>query len=860
MSDDTRKESRFPGRQPQPDTCGNNDAAVRAERQRFHDVLEMLPVYVILLTPDYHVFFANRFFRERFGESGGRRCYEYLFERTEPCVVCETYTVLKTRKPHRWEWTGPDGRNYDIFDLPFRDANGSRLILEMGIDITNVKRAEEALREANETLEHRVFERTAELAAARALAVDEKNRLEAVMEALPVALSIVDERGGVIKSNKMFEALWGTPLPGTKEIADYAAYRAWWAGTGQPVRPEEWGAARAVIDGETVLGQMIEIESFEGSRKVVMNSAAPVRDAAGKITGSAVAIQDITDLKQTEARLAESKKSLEREKELLQAIMNGAWNSHLVYLDRDFNFVRVNETYACTCGYRAEEMVGKNHFTLYPHEENRRIFEQVRDTGTPVEFHDRPFVFPDQPERGTTYWDWSLIPVRDKLGKVEGLVFSLVETTERKRAEDELIESQTRFKLLSETAGRLLTSDNPRGLVTELCRKVMIHLDCHVFFNYLADERMGKLRLNGWAGIPEEEARKIEWLDYGTAVCGCVAQQCCRIVAEDIPNTPDIHTELVKSYGIRAYACHPLMAGGRLIGTLSFGTRTRSTFSERDLALMKTVTDQVAAAMERIRLIAELQESRDELEMRVQERTVELLKANLALEQSNRDLEDFAHIASHDLQEPLRKIQAFSDRLATGYADTFDGRVRDYFQRMQRAAARMQDLVEDLLRYSRVTSKPRPIARFNLAEVLEEAAADLLMLREETGGRIEIGELPAVHGDRIQIRQLFQNLLGNSLKYRGENPPIVKVYDRSPAAGPFLEIHVRDNGIGFNQEYLEKIFKPFQRLHGRTALYRGTGMGLAICRRIVERHGGNISAESRPGEGATFIVRLPRKE
>ena len=177
-------------------------------------------------------------------------------------------------------------------------------------------------------------------------------------------------------------------------------------------------------------------------------------------------------------------------------------------------------------------------------------------------------------------------------------MFSLVETTERKRAEDDLIESQTRFKLLSETAGRLLESDNPQGIVTELCREVMIHLDCHVFFNFLVDEGMGKLRLNAWEGIPEKEAREIEWLDYGVAVCGCVAESGCRIIAEDIPNTPDLRTELVKSYGIQAYACHPLMAGSRLIGTLSFGTRTRRTFSPRDLTLMKTVADQVAVAME----------------------------------------------------------------------------------------------------------------------------------------------------------------------------------------------------------------------------------------------------------------------
>ena len=137
---------------------------VRAERQRFHDVLDILPAYVVLLAPDYHVPFANRFFEDRFGKSEGRRCYEYLFNRAEPCENCETYKVLKTGAPHRWAWTGPDGRNYDIYDFPFTDADGSPRIMEAGLDITEVRRAQTMLKEANESLERRVAERTAALA------------------------------------------------------------------------------------------------------------------------------------------------------------------------------------------------------------------------------------------------------------------------------------------------------------------------------------------------------------------------------------------------------------------------------------------------------------------------------------------------------------------------------------------------------------------------------------------------------------------------------------------------------------------------------------------------------------------------
>jgi signal transduction histidine kinase len=159
----------------------------------------------------------------------------------------------------------------------------------------------------------------------------------------------------------------------------------------------------------------------------------------------------------------------------------------------------------------------------------------------------------------------------------------------------------------------------------------MTHLDCHAFFNYLVDPIGQRLHLNAWAGIPEQTAKEIEWLDYGVAVCGCAARDASRIVCENIPVTPDPRTELVKSFGIKAYACHPLFSEGCVMGTLSFGTRTRSVFSEEDLSLMKTVADQVATAMERVRLLREIKNSRDELERRVIERTEQLDRANASL-------------------------------------------------------------------------------------------------------------------------------------------------------------------------------------------------------------------------------------
>jgi PAS domain S-box-containing protein len=230
------------------------------------------------------------------------------------------------------------------------------------------------------------------------------------------------------------------------------------------------------------------------------------------------------------------------------------------------------------------------------------------------------------------------------------------------------------------------------------------------------------------------------------------------------------------------------------------------------------------------------------------------------LEHSNRELQDFAYVASHDLQEPLRKIVVFGERLKEKCGDTLGAEPRDYLERMQKAAARMQTLINDLLAFSRVTTKARPFAPVDLAQITREVVNDLEARIEEVKGRVEIGELPVIESEALQMRQLLQNLIGNALKFRrAEVPPVVRVSARkfSDAAGRELcELMVSDNGIGFDEKYLDRIFNVFQRLHTRTE-FEGNGMGLAIVKKIALYHGGDITAKSQPGTGATFVLTLP---
>jgi PAS domain S-box-containing protein len=242
-----------------------------------------------------------------------------------------------------------------------------------------------------------------------------------------------------------------------------------------------------------------------------------------------------------------------------------------------------------------------------------------------------------------------------------------------------------------------------------------------------------------------------------------------------------------------------------------------------------------------------------------------------ALQKSNDELQSFASVASHDLQEPLRKIQAFGDRLRSRFGDRLDDQGRDFLARIMDAASRMQTLVQDLLKLSRIASRASPFERCNLAEIVRGVLRDLEVKIVSTGARVSVAGLPVIESDPTQMRQLFQNLVANALKFQKPGvTPEVLVAGRSyenlhgelpevPTGAVVWEIRVQDNGIGFDQQFAEQIFSPFKRLHTRSE-YEGTGIGLSVCRKITSRHHGTIVAQSKEGEGATFIVTLPAKQ
>ena len=283
----------------------------------------------------------------------------------------------------------------------------------------------------------------------------------------------------------------------------------------------------------------------------------------------------------------------------------------------------------------------------------------------------------------------------------------------------------------------------------------------------------------------------------------------------------------------------PLIAHDRPVGTLSVRAARHNAYAPHHVALCEQLARQIAGAIANAWAYATLKETEE------------------ALERSNAELEQFAYVASHDLQEPLRVIGSYVQLLSRRYAGQLDARADRYINRSVAGVERLRALINDLLAYSRVGTRGRPLVPTATAKVMAQVLEGLAVTVQETAAEITWDPLPMVRADATQVGQLFQNLLGNALKYRGERPP--RIHIGVERQGERWQFAVRDNGIGLDPAYAERIFLVFQRLHTRDE-YPGTGIGLAICQKIVERHGGQLVVESQAGQGATFSFTLPEAE
>ncbi|WP_226998829.1 PAS domain-containing sensor histidine kinase [Flavisolibacter tropicus] len=456
------------------------------------------------------------------------------------------------------------------------------------------------------------------------------------------------------------------------------------------------------------------------------------------------------------------------------------------------------------------------------------LIEGVMTTGKPVWFEDQLVPFYRNGRMEDIYWTFSYSAVVGDDGTIQGVLVVCTETTEKVLNLKKLHESESQFRNMVAQAPVAIAFTLGEDLVVESVNTPMIS----AMRKTSESEIVGKTLLQV---LPELEGQAIleivrNVLRTGESFKGFA-----------VPIKFLIDGQLQDEYFDLSYT--PIIEEGRISGVLHLAIK---------------VTEQVMSRKK-------LEESEAYLQHRVEERTRELANANKELQRSNSQLEEFAHAASHDLKEPIRKIHFFTDRLKNQLSDKMSPEDMRMFGRVEHASQRMNSLIDDLLLYSHVSQRPHEKKTIDLNEKMKRLLEDLELDIAEKAAVITIGELPVIQGHPRQLQQLFQNLLTNALKYsRADVAPHIEItaklvsgtrHDLLPDKRYHLII-VSDNGIGFEQEQAEKIFQMFHRLHGKTE-YEGTGVGLAIARKVAENHGGKLTAQSEPGKGAIFNLYLP---
>ncbi len=557
----------------------------------------------------------------------------------------------------------------------------------------------------------------------------------------------------------------------------------------------------AAATGKSVRNfQQSVISKEDGTERHLYGSIIPLLDENGQPEGAVGAFTDITARVHAEQELRRYTEALheseQRYRSLFEGMAEGFGLFELLYDEQgqpsDYLCYEINPAFEQMFGITREQMVGKK----------RSVVSQDSDVsgGFPVWVrHFAGAVQSGKPARVEDYSHLADKYLEVLVNPIEGNFFATltVDITERRRSQEALRQSEARLRRLVDSNIIGIIYSRGGGNVT------------------LANDAL--LEIIGYTHA-EFKSGQIDWNSITPVEYLPLDKNAMAEVAERGACTP-YEKEFIRKDGTRV----PVLAG-------------YAYFAD----------DEMAPYVGFI------------LDLTPQKRAEDAVREYAAqLERSNRELQDFAFVASHDLQEPLRKIQAFGERVRERMADRLDENTRDYMERMLNAAVRMRAMINDLLSLSRVTTQGQPFQRVALNEVAQEVLSDLETRIERSRGKIEVDDLPEIEADPLQMHQLFQNLISNALKFhQPDQPPSVRVYAECLKDSQQVRIYVEDDGIGFDDQYLDRIFQPFQRLHGMSQ-YEGSGMGLAICRKIVERHSGAITARSIPGEGTTFLITLP---
>ena len=745
--------------------------------------------------------------------------------------------------PYQKEYIHKDGRRIPVLVGYVLLGENQEESVVFILDLSERKQAKQEILQLNKDLQRRIAE------------------LQTLFQVIPIGIGIAeDAECKTIRANPcLAEQLGLSPddnasmsAPGAEKPTNFKVYSE-----GRELLPEELPMHYSAAHGVEILNFELDIVHENGKVVKLLEHVAPLFDEDGNTRGSVGAFIDITERKQVE-------ETIQNQQKWLEDVLN-MMPLPLLFIEP--------ETGRVTFANRAADQLAGGEFPKdVPVEEYSNFYHCTDVDGNRLSNEQMPGVRLARGERlDGLEVDWytngsmrSILVFADTLPAMHGhpaiCVSAFQDITNLKEIEKARTLNYKRLKLLFNTANDLLSSQQPLALIHSFYQKLAEQIGLDVYFNYLVEDNSQVMRLASFTGFSEDIAQEYEWLNLGQSVCGTVAQERHPIYIENVQQSTDPKTELIKNLGITAYYSYPLIAQEQLLGTLSFGSRSCSQFSDNQRGMMQAVCDQIAIAMERASLIDSLQQQTEQLR------------------EANRMKDEFLAILSHELRSPLNAILGWAQLLRSRKLS--DIQIAKAMETIERNARMQTQLVEDLLDISRMIrgNLHLNVCTCDLVPLIESAIETVHLAAQAKEIDLSISLIPdpeiqqnhsrfLVSGDIERLQQIIWNLLSNAIKFTPTGGKVEIRLCQSIEDGEklaktitnYAQIQVIDTGIGIKSEFLPYVFDRFRQADSSsTRSYGGLGLGLAIVRHLVELHGGTISVDSRgEDQGATFTVKLP---